>query len=618
MKKGLKKSITKRMLALVLAAGFVVSGVGNLGISAKAASRTEGFNGPITTPAPTEAAEGAIKSNGVECYMVEDLSQVDEWGTAATDSEVITGDEFATLEVNNATKGAALNTVVKRDWYRYGTKYFYNKLPASKKKLYVDIYKYCAYLISSVDTNQDFETNIPATNIRLQGSIIPVQEYVTKTFNMRNYGLSVYDAVDVYALFLYENPQFYFMSPMSYFSPNQGTFSMTLYEKFHDSQARASYTNQIFTKVDAATNKVKAQTNDVLKLRVAEEIVMDMVTYGWSKDAKDANGNTKPVFAEQYDQSMYSTFMLGYTVCAGYTKAMQAILSPLGLDIISVTSDGVSKNDGVGDHAWNKVRLDGYWYNIDATWDDTADENLTVFFLVEDDFVWKTDIQNSTDMRSHRVADIWPACPVCKYWYLDPEQPVKTYPKDTSVVPNYAGSFVNNYVPAPVQASGTIALSFSKCTYNGKVRTPSVSIKMNGKVPAAEYYTLTMAPGRKAVGKYPIKVTFKNGYTGSKTVYLTINPKATAVKKATPLSKGFKVSWKKISTECTGYQIQYSLKKSFKGKKTVTVKGYKTTSKKITKLKAKKTYYVRVRTYKTVKGKKYYSAWSKAKTVKTR
>ena len=54
------------------------------------------------------------------------------------------------------------------------------------------------------------------------------------------------------------------------------------------------------------------------------------------------------------------------------------------------------------------------------------------------------------------------------------------------------------------------------------------------------------------------------------------------------------------------------------GAKTTTVKGYKYTGKKITKLKAKKKYYVQVRTYKTVSGKNYYSSWSKVNAVKTK
>ena len=71
-------------------------------------------------------------------------------------------------------------------------------------------------------------------------------------------------------------------------------------------------------------------------------------------------------------------------------------------------------------------------------------------------------------------------------------------------------------------------------------------------------------------------------------------------------------------TPITGYQIRCSLKSSMAGAKTVTVKGYAKTSTKVKKLKAKKKYYVQIRTYKTVNGKNYYSNWSAKKTVKTK
>lgn len=94
--------------------------------------------------------------------------------------------------------------------------------------------------------------------------------------------------------------------------------------------------------------------------------------------------------------------------------------------------------------------------------------------------------------------------------------------------------------------------------------------------------------------------------------------KATSIEKLTPAKRGFTVKWKKVSG-ITGYQIQYALNSKFtKGKKTVSIKKAGTASKKIKKLKGKKKYYVRVRTYKTYKGKKYYSKWSKKKAVKTK
>ena len=69
----------------------------------------------------------------------------------------------------------------------------------------------------------------------------------------------------------------------------------------------------------------------------------------------------------------------------------------------------------------------------------------------------------------------------------------------------------------------------------------------------------------------------------------------------------------------SGYQIQLATNSKFtKNKKTVTVKGYKKTSRKITKPKGGKKYYVKIRTYKTVGGTRYYSPWSKTKSVKTK
>ena len=79
------------------------------------------------------------------------------------------------------------------------------------------------------------------------------------------------------------------------------------------------------------------------------------------------------------------------------------------------------------------------------------------------------------------------------------------------------------------------------------------------------------------------------------------------------------MNWKKQTEETTGYQIQYSTNKNFtSGNKTVNITKNKTTSKSISKLKAKKKYYVRIRTYKKVNGKKIYSSWSNSKSVKTK
>ena len=95
-------------------------------------------------------------------------------------------------------------------------------------------------------------------------------------------------------------------------------------------------------------------------------------------------------------------------------------------------------------------------------------------------------------------------------------------------------------------------------------------------------------------------------------------PKSTNTKKVKAAKKAISVKWKKVRG-VKGYQVQVATDKKFKkNKKTVTIKKQKTTKTTVKKLKAKKKYYVRVRTYIIVNGKKVYSSWSKIKTVKTK
>ena len=96
------------------------------------------------------------------------------------------------------------------------------------------------------------------------------------------------------------------------------------------------------------------------------------------------------------------------------------------------------------------------------------------------------------------------------------------------------------------------------------------------------------------------------------TVFATNIP-STTITSVKAKSEAFTIKWKK-KTNIAGYQIQYSTNSKFKkGNKSIKIKNAKTISKKITKLKAAKKYYVRIRTY---KGKKY-SKWSKVKSIKT-
>lgn len=169
----------------------------------------------------------------------------------------------------------------------------------------------------------------------------------------------------------------------------------------------------------------------------------------------------------------------------------------------------------------------------------------------------------------------------------------------------------------------TVTLSTTSYTYNGKVKKPTVTAKNSaGKTISSSNYTVSYAEGRKNVGRYAVKVTFKGNYSGSLTKYFTIKPKSTSISSLTKATKAFTVKWKKPTSmyrkQMTGYQIRYSTSSKMTSAKMVTVKSTTATSKKISNLKAKKYYYVQLRTYKKIDSKYYYSGWSSVKKVKTR
>ena len=164
-------------------------------------------------------------------------------------------------------------------------------------------------------------------------------------------------------------------------------------------------------------------------------------------------------------------------------------------------------------------------------------------------------------------------------------------------------------------------LSAVTYSYTGGVKTPSVTVKdAKGKTLKNNVdYTIKYASGRKNVGTYSVIMTLKGNYSTSKTMKFIINPKGTSISKLSKAKKSFTVKWKKQNTQTTGYRLIYSMNSKFKtGNKYVMITSNKTTSKSIKKLKAKKKYYIRICTYKTVGGTKYYSGWSSVKSVTTK
>lgn len=179
-------------------------------------------------------------------------------------------------------------------------------------------------------------------------------------------------------------------------------------------------------------------------------------------------------------------------------------------------------------------------------------------------------------------------------------------PKDETIRINLSGT-------------GRVSLSASSYTYNGKEKKPGVTVTANGKkLTRNQDYTVSYQ-NNKNVGTATLIVTGAGGYEGTLTKTFSIVPKGTSISKITGQAKRFSVRWKKQAISIDGYEVSYSTSKKFTKKTTATKKtGKRATKLTVKKLKAKKKYYVKVRTYKNVKGKKYVSSWSKAKSVTTK
>lgn len=90
-----------------------------------------------------------------------------------------------------------------------------------------------------------------------------------------------------------------------------------------------------------------------------------------------------------YAHTAYGALVDGNAVCEGYAKAFQLLCELSGITAVPVSGSAVDSDGLVQSHMWNKVLLDGEWYNVDCTWDDPTgslykDNKRYDYFLVSD------------------------------------------------------------------------------------------------------------------------------------------------------------------------------------------------------------------------------------------
>lgn len=336
----------KKFLATLLAVVLIFS---SYGIDSKAKS----FDDNVYM----EAGENGVENDYAGDFVSDDEIDYEyDFGNECNDSliEVVDLDDD---EVNMLRKSFALEIdkaeYYSRSWSMYSSNYCFSKMNEAEQEFYNRLDEVVMHYMNS---DEDAVFREKDSNYYLKGATYSDLDFAR--FDAAGEPvLNKERATEIAIIYWYQNPQYYFVS--TWILRDDDEIYLGCISDFADGQERFSVTADVFARIDgwlAETENIPSEYGKALKIR---DIVCNNVVY----------------LTNSYDQSLYSAVILGETVCAGYTKLYSVLANAAGLDGIGIIS---------GTHAWNKVKIDGKWYNVDTTWDD--DKNTRDYFCRSDTY----------------------------------------------------------------------------------------------------------------------------------------------------------------------------------------------------------------------------------------
>ena len=534
------------------------------------------------------------------------------------------------------------SAVYHTEWDKYSSNYIYNNLNSDERKFWDALDHVCYQYLTSQDDAIGQQTR--------EGIVYMPNIYESPIYYST---LTLERAAEIFLMFNYSNPQYYFMDGVYIESSN--IFVPTFYEEFRSGSARSKATQAMKNTITSWESTIASAGSTEQKAKAAHDLIAKKVQY-------DDNYLTNP--DNPFHQSAYSVFCDDHSVCAGYTKAFEMLMNGAGIDTIAVLST---------DHAWNMIRINDSWYHMDCTWDDLDGyggyEIIYRFFnrseaIIKSDGTHEIESMfdgklpastldsgaNNTSIGKCATPSKKTAAPkiTCKSVKNGVQVTISSTTSNAEIYYTVNGStasssYTKSYrykQPFTVSKKTTIKAIAVKDTYwnsdqtsktvDGRVYT--VNFKSNGGSSVSKQYVQYNKAIKKPSNPKRSKYTFAGWYTDSKltkawdfntkiksgkTLYAKwkkISLKQAVISKVQNVSgKKIKVTVKKVSG-ADGYQIQYSTKSNMKSAKTVTSSKTTTT---ISKLSKGKKYYVRVKAYKKDStGKKVAGKWSKVKNFK--
>lgn len=536
------------------------------------------------------------------------------------------------------------SAVYHTEWDKYSSNYIYNNLNSDERKFWDALDHVCYQYLTSQDDAIGQQTS--------EGIVYMPNIYESPIYYST---LTLERAAEIFLMFNYSNPQYYFMDGGYVYVESSNIFVPTFYEEFRSGSARSKATQAMKNQITSCESAIAAAGSAEQKAKVAHDYIVKKVEY-------DDNYLTNP--ENPFHQSAYSVFCDDHSVCAGYTKAFEMLMNGAGIDTIALLST---------DHAWNMIKINDSWYHTDCTWDDMdgySGYEMIYNFFNRSESVIRSDgtheIQSMFDgklpastLDSGAGNTSIGKCATPSKKTATPKVTYKTVKNGVQVTISSNTSNTEIYYttngqtasssytkshrykkPFTISKKTTIKAIAVKDTYwnsdqtsktvDGRVYT--VNFKSNGGSSVSKQYVQYNKVIKKPSNPKRSKYTFAGWYTDSKltkawdfntkiksgkTLYAKwkkISLKQAVISKVQNVSgKKIKVTVKKVSG-ADGYQIQYSTKSNMKSAKTVTSSKTTTT---ISKLSKGKKYYVRVKAYKKDStGKKVAGKWSKVKNLK--
>lgn len=304
---------------------------------------------------------------------------------------VLDADESAVKVVSDASKSSVkpmYSDGEAVDWKQYSSYYIYSKLDAAKRALWDELEAECIELING------------------GGKIVVIGQGRYSVDGVKISGYTPQELLEFASLFKICNPQYYFLDGNDTVL-NRTTLYLGVYKNFSEPAQRVRATKDFITNVSVMENQLEVLESDYDKVLMAEKLINERVAYDYDFIYNDPEHKQPKSSAEMdayemthYTQSAFSVFRSdspegsNKTVCAGYAYAMSLLCNASSVTMVPTVSEN---------HAWDKTLLSGYWYNVDATWDDRDAGDMYFNYFLRSDECYRNKSEKSA--KSHTALD---------------------------------------------------------------------------------------------------------------------------------------------------------------------------------------------------------------------